>query len=100
MNGTVNQNMKKDLDMDTKRNDSGEKFAAALNLGLMEKQKAYLQECQELLELGPTETARLIGTNFNTYKAWLYGKTPMPELANVALDCIIRNLPSRNKNNG
>ena len=79
--------------MDTKHKDSGAKFVAALNLGLIEKQKAYLRECQELLGFGPTETARLIGVNFNTYKAWLYGKNPMPELANVALDCIIRNLP-------
>lgn len=74
-------------------NRHGKNFAAALNRAFVEKQKIYLQEAQGVLDCGPTEMARALGTNYNTYKAWLYGVNPLPGVARVAIDCLIRNRP-------
>jgi hypothetical protein len=48
-------------------------------------QKRFLTESQQLLGLGPTAMAEALDTNWNTYKAWLYGINPMPGAAAVAI---------------
>lgn len=72
--------------MDTKFN----KLVEGMNRSQMEGQKKYLREAQEFFGRGPTEMAQMLGTNFNTYKAWLYGENPMPGIARVAIDCKMR----------
>ena len=70
------------------------KFVDSLRAGAIEEQKAYLRETQELFDRGPAEMARMLGTNYNTYKAWLYGVNAMPGVVRVAIDCLIRNRPT------
>lgn len=60
-------------------------------------QTKYLRDAQEFFGIGPAEMARKLGTNFNTYKAWLYGKNPMPGVARAAIDCMMR---LKNKSTG
>ena len=74
---------------------NGNKFAKALSTSIMDRQKTYLREAQETLGYGPTDMAQMLETNFNTYKAWLYGNNPMPGIAHVALDCVLKNLPEK-----
>lgn len=55
------------------------------------KSQLFLENAQETLGIGPVEMARLLDTNFNTYKAWLYGKNPMPGVTRVAIECLMAN---------
>lgn len=55
------------------------------------KQRKFLESAQERLGAGPAEMARHLHTNLNTYKAWLYGKNRMPEIARIAIKCILSN---------
>jgi len=53
-------------------------------------QRKYLENAQQTLEVGPVQMARLLDTNWNTYKSWLYEVNPMPPVARVAIDLIIK----------
>lgn len=54
-------------------------------------QRKYLETAQKQLHVGPVEMARLLDTSFNTYKAWLYEKNPLPGAAKAAIDCMLSN---------
>jgi len=49
-------------------------------------QRTYLESAQQTLEVGPVEMARLLDTNWNTYKSWLYERNPLPGIAKVAIE--------------
>ena len=51
----------------------------------MNQHQQFLHDAQEQLGIGPTEMARRLETNWNTYKAWLYGNNPMPGVAKIAV---------------
>ena len=65
------------------------RYVESLRGNLMKKQRAYLEGAQAAYELGPKGMADMLGVNFNTYKAWLYGVNPMPAIATVAIDCLL-----------
>ncbi len=48
-------------------------------------QRKYLEAAQKQLDVGPVQMARLLRTPFNTYKAWLYERNPLPGVATVAI---------------
>jgi len=54
-------------------------------------QRKYLESAQRELKVGPADMARLLDTNFNTYKAWLYEQNPLPGVARTAIDCMLAN---------
>lgn len=53
-------------------------------------QRQYLTKSERKLEVGPVDMARLLDTNWNTYKAWKAEKNPLPGVARVAIDALIR----------
>ena len=55
----------------------------------MKSQREYLERAQRKLNLGPVELARALDTNWNTYKAWLYERNPLPGVAKVAINLLI-----------
>ena len=55
----------------------------------MKSQRKYLERAQRKLNLGPVELARALDTNWNTYKAWLYERNPLPGAAKVAIELLI-----------
>lgn len=63
----------------------------------MEKQRQFLEKSQNKLGVGPVEMARLLETNFNTYKAWLYEINPMPGAVKIAIECLIREKDNEQK---
>ena len=52
-------------------------------------QRKYLQNAQTKLGVGPTQMARLLDTPWDTYKAWLYERNPLPGVAKVAIELLI-----------
>lgn len=52
------------------------------------KQRQYLQAAQIKLEVGPVEMARLLDTPWDTYKAWLYERNPLPGVAKMAIELL------------
>ena len=53
-------------------------------------QRNYLESSQHQLKVGPVAMARLLDTNWNTYKSWLYEINPLPPVARVAIDLLIK----------
>ena len=51
-------------------------------------QRNFLEAAQKRLEVGPTDMARLLDTPFNTYKAWLYERNPLPGAARIAVNSL------------
>ena len=49
----------------------------------------FLRDAQQLLGVPATEMARQLDTSWNTYKAWLYGKNPLPGVARVAVKMLL-----------
>ena len=45
---------------------------------------------QALLDVGPSAMADALGTNRNTYKAWLYNVNPTPGIAYVAVAGLLK----------
>ena len=41
-------------------------------------QHKLLTDLEKHLELSPSNTAIVLGTNYNTYKPWKSGRTPIP----------------------
>ena len=56
-------------------------------LGMM--QTEYLIQAEKSLGVGPVEMARLLNTNYNTYKAWKNGRNKMPGVAYKAIELLI-----------
>ena len=50
----------------------------------------YLKRAQDQLGVGPVEMARLLDTNWNTYKAWLYDINRLPGDVRVAIELLIQ----------
>jgi hypothetical protein len=53
-------------------------------------QRRYLERAERKLEVGPVDMARLLDTSWNTYKAWKSERNPMPSVARVAIDALIK----------
>lgn len=68
-------------------------LADNLNAYLFKQQREYLEDAQKTFGFGPKQMAAVLEVNYNTYKAWLYGKNPMPNVVRVALNCLMRNKP-------
>ncbi len=48
-------------------------------------QRDFLTKAQAALDLSAPEMAAALETPFNTYRAWLYGRNPMPGVVAVAV---------------
>jgi len=53
-------------------------------------QRKYLEQAQKRLGVGPVQMARLLNTKWDTYKAWLYEVNPLPPVARIAIDLLIK----------
>lgn len=56
----------------------------------MTKQRKYLESAEKKLDVGPVEMAQILDTPWNTYKAWKSGRNPMPGVAKIAIELLIR----------
>lgn len=64
-------------------------LAPCLALTEMGAQKKLLQDAEKALGVGPVDLAKMLETNWNTFKSWKAEKNPMPPVAKLALRLLI-----------